>query len=79
MAPALPVVSADEAVRTFERLGYRVVRQRGSHIRLRHPSDPQRPPLTVPNHRQLKVGLLRGLIRTANLSVEEFVELLNDS
>jgi len=30
-------------------------------------------PLTVPDHRELKTGLLRALIRDAGMSVEEFV------
>jgi len=35
MNPKLPVVSGRQVVRALERVGYRVVRQRGSHIRLR--------------------------------------------
>jgi len=72
----LPVVSGQDAVRAFQRLGYEVVRQRGSHIRLRHPIDPARQPLTVPDHRTLKPGLLRRLIRDAQIEVDEFHKLL---
>jgi len=32
MNPKLPVVSGRQVVRALERVGYRVVRQRGSHI-----------------------------------------------
>ena len=56
----------------FESVGYEVVRQTGSHIRLRHRAG-SRMPLTVPDHRELKSGLLRALIRDAGMSVEEFV------
>jgi predicted RNA binding protein YcfA (HicA-like mRNA interferase family) len=77
MNPKLPVVSAQEAIRVFEKVGYEVVRQRGSHIRLRDYTNPAHPPLTVPNHRELKSGLLRRLIRDANLTVEEFIELMH--
>ncbi len=79
MAPVLPIVSGDQAIRAFEQLGYRRVRQRGSHIRLRHPSNSRRAPLTIPNHRELKPGLLRGLLRTAQVSVEEFLRLIRES
>jgi len=75
--PRLPVISGRQAVRAFERLGYEVVRQKGSHLRLRHPHDPQRQPLTIPDHQTLKPGLLRRLIRDARLDVAEFVELLS--
>ena len=71
----LPVVSGREAVRAFERIGYVVDRQRGSHIQLRHPGPPNRR-LTVPDHKELARGLLRSLIRDAGLTVDEFVALL---
>ena len=76
MSGELPVISGQEAIRAFERLGYEVVRQRGSHIRLRHPTDPAMRPLTVPNHRTLKPGLLRRLIRDAHIDVDDFQRLL---
>jgi predicted RNA binding protein YcfA (HicA-like mRNA interferase family) len=77
MTSGLPVVSGREAIRVFERLGYSVVRQRGSHIRLRHATDPSRKPLTIPDHRALKPGLLRHLMRDAEVDPEEFHRLLN--
>lgn len=72
----LPVVSGREAVKAFERIGYQVVRQRGSHIRLRDESDPDHLPLTVPDHKTVKPGLPRKLLRDADLTVGEFVDLL---
>jgi predicted RNA binding protein YcfA (HicA-like mRNA interferase family) len=77
MRPKLPVVSGAKAARAFERLGYEIVRQRSSHIRMRHLSDPRRLPLSIPDHRELKPGLLRRLLRDANISVEEFCRLLD--
>ena len=77
MTSGLPVVSGREAIRVFERLGYIIVRQRGSHVRLRHTTDPSRKPLTIPDHRTLKPGLLRHLMREAEVDTEEFRRLLN--
>lgn len=77
MIPFL-VVSARDAIRVFEKIGYRQVRQRGSHIRLRDDTNPNHLPLTVPNHKTLKPGLLRKLIRDAGLTVDEFKELLKE-
>jgi predicted RNA binding protein YcfA (HicA-like mRNA interferase family) len=68
----VPRVSGREAVRVFATVGYEEVRQRGSHIRLRD-AEGVRPPLTVPDHRELKTGLLHRLIRDAGMTVEEFV------
>jgi predicted RNA binding protein YcfA (HicA-like mRNA interferase family) len=76
MNPKLPIVSGRQAVRVFERIGYRVVRQRGSHIRLHDETNSNHLPLTVPDHRVVKPGLLRKLLRDADLTVDEFVELL---
>ena len=73
--PALPRLSGREAARAFASVGYQIVRQRGSHLRLRHPTN-ARLPLTVPDHDELKTGLLRALIRDAGMSIEEFVEAL---
>jgi predicted RNA binding protein YcfA (HicA-like mRNA interferase family) len=69
----LPVCSGQDAIRTFQKLGYEVDHQTGSYIILRHP---QMRRLTVPNHRELAKGTLRALIREAGLTREEFVRLL---
>jgi len=74
--PKLPVISGSQAIKCFEKIGYQVVRQRGSHIRMHHKSDITKKPLTIPRHRTLGKGLLRKLLRDAKLSIEEFVKLL---
>ena len=76
MSPKLPVVSGRHLVRILEHLGYERVRQRGSHIRLRHPTDLRRKPVTVPDHKELKRGLLHGILRDAMVSAEQLTELL---
>ena len=63
-------------VAALARIGYEVVRKRGSHRRLRHPTDRSRRPLTVPDHSTLKPGTLHAILRDANLSVDQFRELL---
>ena len=71
----LSSVSGREATKRFALLGYRIVRQRGSHMRLLHPSNGSRKPLTIPDHRELGKGLLRKLLRDAGITVEEFRRL----
>ena len=75
MVPLLPTVSGNDVVRAFERLGWRVARQRGSHIIMTR--DNHRATLSVPNHDPVAKGTLRGLIRAVGLSVEEFLSELN--
>ncbi|TSC96936.1 MAG: hypothetical protein CEN88_246 [Candidatus Berkelbacteria bacterium Licking1014_2] len=71
-----PRISAKEAIKVFEKVGYRQTRRRGSHIRFWHPDYPARKPLTIPDHKIIKVGLLQKCIKDAGLTVEEFIELL---
>ena len=71
---ALPRVSGREAVAAFERAGFAVRRRRASHIVLTKAGFPQT--LSVPDHREVRMGTLRGLIRKAGLTVDEFVVLL---
>ena len=66
-------ISGKTAVKIFSKIGYRVVRQKGSHVRLHHPD---KKPLTVPDHKVLGKGLLRKLLRDSELSVEEFLKLI---
>ncbi|MBI2856026.1 MAG: type II toxin-antitoxin system HicA family toxin [Chloroflexi bacterium] len=72
--PRLPAISGREAVSAFERAHWTVTRQAGSHIILTRPGT--RVTLSVPNHREVRRGTLRSLIRRAELTVDEFVALL---
>ena len=73
MNPKLPVVSGRQVISVLERIGYRVVRQRGSHVRLRDETNPNHLPLTVPDHKTLKPGLLRRILRDSELTVDELI------
>lgn len=73
--PKLPVISGRQARRAFEKAGWIFSRQRGSHMVLVKASIPFN--LTIPDHRELDRGLLRGLIRDTGLTVEQFVALLD--
>ena len=68
----LPVLSGRELVRTFEKFGWQIARQRGSHIVL--VKEGARATLSVPNHKEVARGTLRSLIRAAGLTPEEFVQ-----
>lgn len=72
MPPSLPHLSGAEVVRGLQRLGFVVVRQRGSHIVLRRGAVG----CVVPNHRELKIGTLSGVLKQAGLSAEEFIDAL---
>ena len=69
-----PRVSGRDCVQALGKAGFRVVRQRGSHITLRRDNPYGR--VIVPDHRELDRGTLRAIIRQAGLSVAEFNFLL---
>ena len=70
--PELPHVSGTEAIRALERLGFVVVRQRGSHVMMRRDSVG----CVVPLHREIKRGTLGGILRQAGVDAEAFIEAL---
>lgn len=53
-------MDAARLIKILERLGYRVLRQTGSHIRLQSPETAHT--VTIPNHRPLRVGTLAAII-----------------
>ena len=70
----LPVVSGRVCQRALERMGFRFIRQVGSHIVLRR--DDPFAQVVVPDHRALDRGTLRSILRSAGLRPEQFRELL---
>lgn len=69
--PSLPALSGREVVKVFESFGWEVARQRGSHIILI--KDNHNATLSVPDHKEVAKGTLRSLVRSAGMTVEEFI------
>ncbi len=67
-------ISGKETVKAFQRCGWYVVGQVGSHVVMS--KEGLRVNLSIPQHKELSIGTLRALIRSANLTVETFIELL---
>lgn len=74
MSERLPVVSGAQLVSVLHKLGWESVRQRGSHVSLKHTDRSAL--LVVPLHRELKRGTLNGILRDAGISREELREHL---
>ncbi len=70
--PKLPVVSGKKMIQVLEKLGYDVKRRRGSHVMLLKAGKL----IVVPYHKELRPGTLRNILREADLTVEELIELL---
>lgn len=76
MTPKLPIISGADLIRALGKFGYEAVRQKGSHVRLRHPSDPQRLPVTVPLHKEIAFGTLRRILRDARITLDQLLGAL---
>ena len=70
--PKLPVLSGKTVIQTLGRLGFVNARQRGSHVILRRGSVG----CVVPTHKTLKSGTLLGVLKQANVTLEEFLSVL---
>jgi predicted RNA binding protein YcfA (HicA-like mRNA interferase family) len=65
-------VSGAEAVKVFKRLGFVLVRQEGSHLRMSKANLH----ITIPNHREIAPKTLQTMLRQANVTLDEFREAM---
>lgn len=72
--PPLPILRPNQVVKAFERFGWQVARQRGSHIILTKAGHIST--LSIPDHPTVARGTLRTLIARAGITVEEFLAAL---
>ena len=72
----VPSLSYLEIIRAFQRDGWVIVRQKGSHIRLQkhHGNDTFK--LTIPAHKPVKRSTLAHILKQAKLDLERFLALL---
>jgi predicted RNA binding protein YcfA (HicA-like mRNA interferase family) len=66
-------ISGKEATKAFQKAGWKVLGQVGSHLIL--VKEGVRCNLSIPQHKELSLGTLRALIRNAGMTVEELLKL----
>lgn len=66
-----PVLKPSEVIRALEKIGFVIVRQKGSHIQLRHVDGRG---TTVPTHkgRDISPILLKQILKDVKIEFEEF-------
>ena len=69
-------VTGQEAIRALQRLGFEKVRQCGSHVILKKETSKGAVGCVIPLHRELKIGTLRGILRQAKVTPDEFMDVL---
>jgi predicted RNA binding protein YcfA (HicA-like mRNA interferase family) len=70
--PPVPLLKPREVAKAFEKLGWQIARQKGSHIIMTR--EGHIATLSIPNHPEVARGTLRSLIARAGITVEQFLE-----
>ena len=75
MTTRLPTLKTTELIPALEKAGFEIMRQKGSHVRLAHADGRVVTVPLQPGH-DIGRGLLRKILRDAELSRDEFIALL---
>ncbi|MCK5661570.1 MAG: type II toxin-antitoxin system HicA family toxin [Methanosarcinales archaeon] len=70
--PKLPSVSGKKTIKSLNKMGFIIVRQRGSHVFMQK-GDAR---VTVPLHDPIKKSTFKSILNQAGISLEEFMENL---
>ena len=70
--PKFPGLSGADIIKALEKLGFAVIRQSGSHVVMKRNGQG----CVVPNHKEVKVGTVNGLLRKAGVNAKEFESVL---
>jgi len=74
----LPLIKARELLKFLEELGFKPVRMKGSHVRLKS-GDGRATTVPIHGNKEIPRGLLRKIIREdLQMSLEEFTEKYNE-
>ena len=73
--PKTPQVSGKELVKVLRGIGFTVVSQKGSHIKMKQTSHGSTKTVTVPNHKTIKKGTFGNILKYADISLKDFLEL----
>jgi len=67
--PKLPRIGSRECIAALQALGFVVARQKGSHIVMKRGESG----CVIPNHKEIKVGTLSGILKQAGISAEDLI------
>ncbi len=71
-----PMLKAGDLLKTLQKHGFQIIRQKGSHIRLKH-NDGRVTSIPYHSGEDIGKGLLRKILRDTELSMQELLEKLN--
>jgi predicted RNA binding protein YcfA (HicA-like mRNA interferase family) len=78
--PKLPRVNAIKTIKALEKLGFVQMRQKGSHVimkkQLKDDNNTQLGCVVPLHNKTLAVGTLKSILNQANVSIDEFTQVL---
>lgn len=73
----IPQISGKELVKALAKVGFQVIRQKGSHIRLSRVVDNRKQTVIIPNHKVIRKGtLIKGILKPIGLNIDELKKLI---
>lgn len=68
-------ISGQECIKILcNKFGFSIIRQKGSHVLLRKETPEGHVATVVPNHKELKIGTLKGILELAKVKESNFSE-----
>ena len=75
--PKYKPISGEKVIKILcNKFGFAVTGRKGSHVRLSKETKDGKIGTVVPLHKELKLGTLRGALRLAKISIDEFYKQL---
>ena len=71
----LPRISAKDLIKILQKVGFIIISQRGSHIKLRK-IKPFRRTIIIPNHKIIRPGTLNNILKMIEVTKEKLEKLL---
>jgi predicted RNA binding protein YcfA (HicA-like mRNA interferase family) len=74
--PNINNLSGKDVIKTLELFGFMQIRQKGSHIILKKKTPSGEIGCVVPNHKDLALGTIKGILRQAKIQIDDFINKL---
>jgi predicted RNA binding protein YcfA (HicA-like mRNA interferase family) len=73
--PKLTPVHHQTLIKVFKKAGFVIVRRESSHIMMEKKDLPR--PLVIPSYPEVPVSIIKGLLRSARMTREEYLRYLS--
>ncbi|OGM03208.1 hypothetical protein A3K72_00355 [Candidatus Woesearchaeota archaeon RBG_13_36_6] len=75
--PKLPVLSGKDTIKALSKIGFKLVRTKGSHAILnKYDEEKGKITIPIPLHKELAKGTLKSIMKQANITLEELLRLI---